>query len=77
MQRLSWLSCGSAAIVSVIQGLPEYHAGYLAERLARYLPLGAINRMANGSGLLQRIYQRVVPVNLHDSTVIILAKTAS
>jgi 2-polyprenyl-3-methyl-5-hydroxy-6-metoxy-1,4-benzoquinol methylase len=53
-----------------------FRAQYLAERLARYLPLGGINRMANRPGLLQRIYQQVVPVNLHDSTVIILAKTA-
>jgi len=48
---------------------------YLAERLARYLPLGRINRLASRPGVVQRIYQRVVPINLHDSTVIILAKT--
>ena len=49
---------------------------YLAERLNQYLPLAGLNRWAQNFGPLQWLYQRVVPVNLHDSTVLILGKEA-
>ncbi len=42
---------------------------YLAERTARYLPVGTINRMADRSAPVRRFYERVVPLNLHDSWV--------
>jgi SAM-dependent methyltransferase len=51
-----------------------FRVHYLAERVSRYLPVGWINRRASRPGLLHRVYQRVIPVNLHDSSVIILAK---
>ena len=47
---------------------------YLAERLAEYLPLAGLNRLAPRFGPLAWLYQRVLPVNLHDSTVLILGK---
>ncbi len=51
-----------------------FRVEYLAERLAHYLPLGAVNRRSRRPGMLGRLYQRIVPVNLHDSTAIIFAK---
>jgi len=50
---------------------------YIAERLAEYLPLGGLNRWATQFKPLQWLYQRTVPVNLHDSTVLILGKTVA
>ena len=45
---------------------------YLAERLAVYLPIGAINRAASRFGLLRRLYQQIIPLNPHDSIVCLL-----
>ena len=50
---------------------------YLAERLAQYLPLAGLNRLAPRFGPLAWLYQRVLPVNLHDSTVLILGREGS
>ena len=50
---------------------------YLAERLAEYLPLAWLNRLAQRFAPLAWLYQRVLPVNLHDSTVLILSKDGS
>ncbi len=50
---------------------------YLAERLEQYLPLAGLNRLAPRFGPLGWLYQRVLPVNLHDSTVLILGKEGS
>ena len=40
---------------------------YLAERLAVYLPIGWMNRIASRVQPLRWCYDRVVPLNLHDS----------
>ena len=48
-----------------------FRAGYLAERLTNYLPLGPLNRMAGRSRILGWLYDRVVPLNLHDSWVVL------
>ena len=50
---------------------------YLAERLAEYLPLARLNRLAPRIVPLAWLYQRVLPVNLHDSTVLLLGKDGS
>jgi 2-polyprenyl-3-methyl-5-hydroxy-6-metoxy-1,4-benzoquinol methylase len=50
---------------------------YLAERLAHYLPVAGLNRLAPRFGPLCWLYQRVLPVNLHDSTVLILSREGS
>lgn len=47
---------------------------YLAERLSRYFPVSGLNRLAVQFRPLQWLYQRVIPVNLHDSTVLVLGK---
>ena len=52
-----------------------FRAGYLAERLANYLPIGPINRLAERGGLLGRLYRQIVPLNLFDSWVV-LARVA-
>jgi 2-polyprenyl-3-methyl-5-hydroxy-6-metoxy-1,4-benzoquinol methylase len=49
---------------------------YLAERVAVYLPLvNRINRIAEQRPVLHRIYQRTIPLNLHDSLVFFLRKS--
>lgn len=47
---------------------------YLAERLAVYLPIGWLNRIASDLPLLKKLYARTVPVNLADSHVFVLRK---
>jgi len=47
---------------------------YVAERLSQYLPVTRLNRMADHFGPLHWLYNRVLPVNLHDSTVLFLGK---
>jgi 2-polyprenyl-3-methyl-5-hydroxy-6-metoxy-1,4-benzoquinol methylase len=50
---------------------------YLADRLAQYLPLAGFNRLAPRFGPLGWLYQRILPVDLHDSTLLILGKESS
>lgn len=50
-----------------------FHFSYLAERLAAYLPLQAFNRIAPRIVPLAWLYKRVVPLNLFDSWVTLLA----
>ena len=45
---------------------------YLAERASAYLPVGRLNRAAERIGPLRRLYDRVIPVNLHDSNAFIM-----
>ena len=40
---------------------------YLTQRAAIYLPLGAINKKAEGIAPLRRLYDRIIPLNLFDS----------
>jgi 2-polyprenyl-3-methyl-5-hydroxy-6-metoxy-1,4-benzoquinol methylase len=44
---------------------------YLAERLAKYLPLRHFNRWAQHQRALSSWYDRVLPLNLHDSWVVL------
>jgi 2-polyprenyl-3-methyl-5-hydroxy-6-metoxy-1,4-benzoquinol methylase len=47
---------------------------YLAERTARYLPVGWLNRTAERIAPLRRIYDVVIPVNLRDSFVFVMSR---
>jgi hypothetical protein len=49
-----------------------FRVSYVAQRLARYLPIGYLNRLAERVAPLRWIYERVVPVNPHDSMVVLL-----
>ena len=49
-----------------------FHVSYLAERAERYLPVGWLNRAATNVRALNWLYERVIPLNLHDSYVLIL-----
>jgi 2-polyprenyl-3-methyl-5-hydroxy-6-metoxy-1,4-benzoquinol methylase len=49
---------------------------YLMERLAMYLPIGWVNQLALRVSVLHWLYNRVVPLNLHDSFVVFLQRTA-
>jgi 2-polyprenyl-3-methyl-5-hydroxy-6-metoxy-1,4-benzoquinol methylase len=48
-----------------------FRAGYLAQRITEYLPLRGLNRWAQRQRMLTSLYNRVVPLNLHDSWVVI------
>jgi 2-polyprenyl-3-methyl-5-hydroxy-6-metoxy-1,4-benzoquinol methylase len=48
---------------------------YLADRVAVYLPIGWLNRLALRVQPLRWLYDRVVPLNLHDSFVMFLQRT--
>jgi 2-polyprenyl-3-methyl-5-hydroxy-6-metoxy-1,4-benzoquinol methylase len=47
---------------------------YLAERVAVYLPVGGVNRAAEKFGALRRLYDCVIPVNLHDSSIFTMTR---
>ncbi len=48
---------------------------YLAERVAVYLPpVRKFNRIAMSKPALQRVYERIIPLNLHDSLVFFLSR---
>jgi SAM-dependent methyltransferase len=51
-----------------------FRVSYLAERAARYLPVGWINRLAEKVGALRALYDLVIPLNLHDSWVVVLRR---
>lgn len=48
---------------------------YLAERLAVYVPIGWVNRLALQVQPLRWLYDRVLPLNMHDSFVVFLQRT--
>ncbi len=47
---------------------------YLAQRMEEYLPVGWLNRLAGRFAPLRWCYDRVVPLNLHDSYVVFLRR---
>jgi SAM-dependent methyltransferase len=49
---------------------------YLMERLEMYLPIGWVNQLALRVSLLRWLYSLVVPLNLHDSFIVFLKRTA-
>lgn len=51
-----------------------FPVSYLAERVAEYLPVGALNRVAARTRMLRALYARVVPLDLRDSYGVLLRK---
>ena len=49
-----------------------FEVGYLADRVGAYLPVGALNRRIRRWGDVARLYDRVIRVNLYDSSVVFL-----
>lgn len=49
-----------------------FKAGYLAERVERYLPVGGLNRVARRVPGLRQAYELVMPLNLFDSTIFVV-----
>jgi 2-polyprenyl-3-methyl-5-hydroxy-6-metoxy-1,4-benzoquinol methylase len=54
-----------------------FPVSYLAERVAQYLPLGALNRAATRVRPLRWLYARVVPLDLRDSYTTLLRPRTS
>ena len=51
-----------------------FPVSYLAERLAEYLPVEAVNRVAARRRVLRALYARVIPLDLRDSYGVLLRK---
>ena len=49
-----------------------FRVRYLAERLESYLPVSEFNRLCSKVAALRWLYDRVIPLNLHDSIVLVL-----
>jgi 2-polyprenyl-3-methyl-5-hydroxy-6-metoxy-1,4-benzoquinol methylase len=49
-----------------------FRVSYLAERLECYLPVSKFNRFCSKVAALRWLYDRVIPLNLHDSIVLVL-----
>jgi len=47
---------------------------YLAERASAYLPVGPVNRVAERVGPLHWLYDRVIPLNLRDSSAFVMTR---
>lgn len=51
-----------------------YPVSYLAERVAVNIPIGWLNKIASRVPPLRWIYHRTMPLNLHDSWVVLSRK---
>lgn len=49
-----------------------FRVSYIAQRLEQYMPIGAVNLLSSRFAPLHWLYDRVIPLNLHDSVVVIL-----
>jgi 2-polyprenyl-3-methyl-5-hydroxy-6-metoxy-1,4-benzoquinol methylase len=49
-----------------------FRVSYVAERLESYLPVSEFNRLCLKIPALRWLYDRVIPLNLHDSIVLVL-----
>jgi 2-polyprenyl-3-methyl-5-hydroxy-6-metoxy-1,4-benzoquinol methylase len=67
---------GAAGLRIIVQFRAKwfFRVQYVAERLEKYLPVSGMNRLARQAALLRWLYRRTIPLNLRDSTAIILAK---
>jgi hypothetical protein len=52
-----------------------FRVSYLAQRVLRYLPLGAFERLLRTTALGRRVGDAVVPLNLFDSWVFVCKRT--
>jgi SAM-dependent methyltransferase len=53
-----------------------FDVAYLASRLESYLPVGPLNRLAQRTPGLRRLYRSVIPVNLFDSYAVLARPVA-
>jgi 2-polyprenyl-3-methyl-5-hydroxy-6-metoxy-1,4-benzoquinol methylase len=49
-----------------------FRVSYLAERVESYLPVSKLNRLCSKLPALRWLYDRMIPLNLHDSVVLVL-----
>jgi 2-polyprenyl-3-methyl-5-hydroxy-6-metoxy-1,4-benzoquinol methylase len=49
-----------------------FRVSYLARRLESYLPVSGFNRLCSKMPALRWLYDRVIPLNLHDSIVLVV-----
>lgn len=54
-----------------------FPVAYLTDRLAEYLPVGSLNRVAARAPILRALYRRVVPLDLRDSRGVLLRLPAT
>jgi SAM-dependent methyltransferase len=66
---------GGLTVVDQFSAKWFFRFGYLSERLESYLPIAGMNRLASKLRPLEWFYNRVVPLNVHDSVFVILRKT--
>jgi 2-polyprenyl-3-methyl-5-hydroxy-6-metoxy-1,4-benzoquinol methylase len=63
--------------LSIVRHFPArwfFRVRYLAERVAVYCPVAWVNRLALRLAPLRWLYDRTIPVNLHDSMVVLLRR---
>jgi len=60
------------SVVSAFRPRWYFRVHYLAERLARYLPLQGLNRLAGNRRMLRAAYERVIPLAPGDSLGLVL-----
>jgi SAM-dependent methyltransferase len=61
------------AIESLVRAKWFFRARYLALRVEEYLPVGWINRLLQRTPLVRRLYDLIIPLNLHDSHLVFVA----
>lgn len=83
LAHVGYFSPASLRRASALAGLAPVHAfrpkwffpvRYVAERATRYLPIGRIRRAARRFRLPRRIYECVIPLNIHDSVGLVLRR---
>lgn len=62
------------AIRSTVRARWVFPVRYLAERVSVYLPIGPVNRAAEKFTPLCRLYDCVIPLNLHDSSTFTMTR---
>jgi 2-polyprenyl-3-methyl-5-hydroxy-6-metoxy-1,4-benzoquinol methylase len=61
--------------VGVCRATWFFRVSYVVERLGRYLPIGWLNRLAQRRKVLRRLFERVIPLNTHDSLGLFLQRS--
>ncbi len=70
-------AASGAGLVAVHRGAARwfFEVGYLAERVAEYLPVGGLNRWAERHAIPRWLYRRVIPLNLGDSLAVVYRRS--
>jgi len=63
---------GGLTVVKHFSAKWFFRVSYLAERLESYLPVSEFNRLCSRMAVLRWLYNRVIPLNLRDSIVLVL-----